>query len=61
VSYLISNNTVIQHSSKALSLLYVEMYTGETLSFSIDLDAPVSCLQEMVEEKEDILAGMKSP
>jgi hypothetical protein len=37
------------------------MYTGETLSFSIDLDAPISCLQEMVEEKEDILASMESP
>jgi hypothetical protein len=57
-SYQISNNSVIQLSSKARRYIFVEMFTGKTLSIFIDPDAPASHLQEKVEEMGGLPVGM---
>jgi hypothetical protein len=60
VSYLVSDNSVIRLSGKALEYLFVRMsITGENINFFIDFDAPVSHLQEMVKQRNGIQFGMK--
>jgi hypothetical protein len=60
-SYQIYNDSVIQLSSKACVFVHVEFPCQQFLSFDIDPGAPVSHLQEMVEERAALPVGMKSP
>ena len=59
-SYQISDESIIQLSS-TFGLLFVMTLTGITLPFPIDLDAPLSQLQEMVYDKIDLPLGRRSP
>jgi hypothetical protein len=60
-SYLISNNSIVQRSSNTLESLRLETFTGKTVPCSIELDAPVSRLQEMLRDKTGMPVGKKSP
>lgn len=57
--YQISDNSIIQLSSKILGVIFVKNLRGN-LKIYIDLDAPVLYLKEKVKESGGIPVGMKS-